>query len=438
MLAIKSAKKPRRSNKAPRIALAVAGGGPIGGIFEIGAVRALDDAIEGLELTALDTYVGVSSGAFVAASLANRLSTAEMCRIFITGDSDQFRFRPEDFIRPAIFEYLHRLAGVPRMLMSGLAEFARHPLTLNVSDNLLRLGSILPTGLFDNEAIERFLRTAFTAHGRSNDFRELARKLYIVAVELDSGQAVRFGTEGHDDVPISRAIEASAALPGLYPPVKINGKYYVDGALRYTVHASIALEAGADLVLAINPLVPIDTSNANAMGKTAPTSLVEGGLPSVLSQMFRTLLQSRMQASIPKYEGKYASSDLLIIEPGDDDADMFFTNVFSFAHRNRLAEHAYQSTIRDLRKHRKSLAPLLRRHGLRLRDEVLDEPGRTLLSGLGKKPARRSQATSQLHRTLDDLDRVLESRRPPAKAPKRPRASPRARRNPVRSPPAHS
>jgi hypothetical protein len=154
--------------------------------------------------------------------------------------------------------------------------------------------------------------------------------------------------------------------------------------------------------------------------------------------MFRTLLQSRMQASIPKYEGKYAGSDLLIIEPADDDTDMFFTNVFSFAHRKRLAENAYQSTINDLRKHRKSLGPLLKRHGLSLRDEVLDEPGRTLLSGLERKPARRSQATSQLHRALDDLDRALERERKAAKAPKRPRAPARSKSRTARSPSAHS
>ena len=412
MLVVKSASKPARKARPSSIALAVAGGGPIGGIYEIGAVRALDDAIIGLDMSALDTYVGISSGAFVAASLANRLSTAELCRIFITGDSDQFRFRPEDFVRPAIYEYLRRLAGIPRMLLAGLAEFARHPFDLRVADGLLHIGSILPTGLFDNEAIERFLRSAFTAHGRSNDFRQLQRKLVIVAVELDSGQAVRFGTEGNDAVPISRAIEASAALPGLYPPVRIDGKYYVDGALRHTVHASVALDAGADLVFAINPLVPIDTATANASDKTSPASLVEGGLPSVLSQMFRTLLQSRMQASIPRYERKYPNADLLLLEPESDDAEMFFTNVFSFAHRRRLAEHAYQATLEDLRTHRRSLAALLARHGLALRDEVLDDRERTLLSGLRQKPPRRSQTTSRLHRALDDLDFALEGARP--------------------------
>ena len=415
MLVIKAAHKPVRKSTRSKIGLAVAGGGPIGGIFEIGAMRALDDAIEGLDMNALDVYVGISSGAYVAASLANRLTTTELCRIFVSNDSDQFTFKPENFVRPAIWEYLHRLSGVPRLLLTGLAEFAKHPFDLRVSDGLLKLGSILPLGLFDNEAIERFLRKAFTAHGRSNDFRELERKLVIVAVELDSGQAIRFGTPGYDDVPISLAIEASSALPGLYPPVLINGKYHVDGALRHTVHASVAMDAGADLVLAINPLVPIDTAHATALGKGSPSSLIEGGLPVVLSQMFRTLLQSRMQASMPKYERKYTGSDLLLIEPDTDDTDMFFTNVFSFANRRNLAEHAYQSTLNDLRTHRKTLAPLLERHGLSLRDSVLDNPARTLLGGLDQKPPRRSHATSQLHRALDDLDRALEQERPARK-----------------------
>ena len=421
MLVVNAASKPHDPRTRSRIGLAVAGGGPIGGIYEVGALRALDEAIDGIDMNALDVYVGISSGAYVAAALANRLDTTEMCRVFITGDSDQFRIRPEDFIRPAFFEYLRRLAGVPRMLLGWLGEMARHPFDLRVSDSLLRIGSSLPTGLFDNEAIERFLREAFTTHGRSNDFRTLARKLYIVAVELDSGQAVRFGSPGHDDVPISRAIEASSALPGLYPPVGIHGKYYVDGALRHTLHASVALDAGADLVFAINPLVPIDAAHAHRHGKGSPASIVEGGLPAVLSQMFRTLLQSRVQASLPKYASRYASADLLLLEPEGDDADMFFTNVFSFSHRERLAEHAYQSTLADLRRHRKALRPLLARHGLALRDDVLDDPRRTLVSGLRAKPARRSAATSQLHRTLDDLDLALEPARPstPRKATRR-------------------
>ena len=427
MLAVNPAPQPVPLRRRPRIGLAVAGGGPIGGIYEVGALRALDEAIDGLDMNDLDVYVGVSSGSFVAAALANRLDTAEMCRAFITGDSDQFRFSPEEFVRPALFEYLRRLVGAPRLLLEWLGEAARHPFEIRVSDSLLRIGSMLPTGLFDNDAIERFLRRAFTSHGRSNDFRTLARQLYIIAVDLDSGQAVRFGAPGHDDVPISRAIEASSALPGLYPPVCIDGRHYVDGALQRTLHASVALDAGAELVIAINPLVPVDATHAHAHGKGSPASLVEGGMPAILSQMFRTLLQSRMHVSMPKYESRYPHADLLLFEPDGDDTEMFFTNAFSFAHRERLAEYAYQKTRSDLRSHKRELAPLLARHGLGLRDKVLADTKRSLLAGLRRKPPRRTPATSQLHRALDDLDRALE------RVPDTPTLSPRKRRARPRS-----
>ena len=70
--------------------------------YELGALRALDEAVDGLDLTRLDCYVGVSSGAFLAAGLANRIGTEEMCRGFITGTSDDIRFRPEIILRPNV------------------------------------------------------------------------------------------------------------------------------------------------------------------------------------------------------------------------------------------------------------------------------------------------------------------------------------------------
>lgn len=423
MLVLQAARRPRKRKDRARIGLAIAGGGPIGCMYEMGALRALDEAIEGLDLRALDVYVGISSGAFLAAGLANRLDTAELCRIFITGDSDQARFRPEDFLRPAFFEYLRRAAGMPRMLLGWLGDLARNPFDLRMSDAVLRFGSLLPLGLFDNAAIGRFLATLFAANGRSNDFRTLDRRLYVIAVDLDSGNAVRFGEPGHDEVPISLAIEASAALPGLYPPVKIGDRYYVDGALRRTLHASVALDAGADLVIGINPLVPIDTARAKANGKDAPRTLIEGGLPAVLSQMFRTLLQSRAQAGASGYALRYGNADLALFEPNPDDVEMFFTNVFSFAQRRRLAEHAYQATRADLRERSDEIGALLARHGLRLRNEILAEP-RRLIDGL-RAPAGRTAATAHLKDTLDDLHEVLQPVSTPRRAARRPRKTSR-------------
>jgi len=89
----------------------------------------------------------------------------------------------------------------------------------------------------------------------------LRRSLYIVATELNSGYSVRFGEPGQDHVPISRAIQASTALPGLYPPVEIDSHTYVDGALMRTMNASLLLDEGADFVICINPLVAFDASS---------------------------------------------------------------------------------------------------------------------------------------------------------------------------------
>ena len=407
MLLIQPANKRRKSSA--RIGLAIAGGGPIGGMYELGALRALDDALEGLDLTRLEVYVGVSSGAFLAAGLANRMNTEEMCRIFITGQDDRLRFRPEAFLRPAVLEYMRRAAGFPALLVGWWRELLMHPGGARLSEAIARFSSLIPTGLFDNSEVEHFLRDAFTIRGRSNDFRELERPLYVVAVDLNSGDAVRFGDGEWSDVPISRAVQASAAMPGLYPPVQIRGRHFVDGALRRTMHASVALKHGIDLLIGINPLVPFNSS-ATSTTPAHMSNLADGGLPVVLSQTFRTLLQSRAQVGIARYAQQFPQTDQLVLEPNSNDAEMFFTNVFSFSSRIRVCQHAYRATLDDLGKRRAELAPLLARHGLRLREEVIDDPRRTLIGGLRELP-HPTDTTARLRRALDDVDDALRRRK---------------------------
>lgn len=413
-----------RTPSQGRIGLAIAGGGPTGGMYELGALRALDRAIEGLDLTRLEVYVGVSSGAFLAAGLANRLSTEEMCRIFLTGDAE-VQFRPEMFLKPAFGEYLRRAANAPRLLLRWAREAVADPARASLGELLTRLGGVVPNGLFDNDEVELFLRRLFTSGGRSNDFRELATALYVVAVDLDSGKAVRFGGPHWEDVPISRAVQASAALPGLYPPVCIRGHHFVDGALRRTMHASVALDRGIDLLLGVNPFVPF---NASRGGKRPAglDRLEQGGLPVVLSQTFRTLLQSRVQVGLEKYARQYPHTDQLVMEPDEDDGEMFFTSVFSYDHRLRVCEYAFRATLKDLRERREALAPLFARHGLRLRDEVLDAPGLSILDGVGPR-RHRTETTARLARSLDELEaRLREESRPRGGRRPRPRKAARA------------
>ncbi|WP_241544117.1 patatin-like phospholipase family protein, partial [Xanthomonas translucens] len=282
MLSLHSASPRPRSHG--RIGLAIAGGGPIGGMYGLGALRALDEALDGLDLTRLDCYVGVSSGAFLTAGLANRISSAEICRIFFTGNSDDARFRPEDFLRPNVYEYLRRAATLPKLAYGWWHDLLSEPRKTRWSDLITRFGGLVPSGLFDNAGVERFMQDVFSRRGRSNDFRALDTDLFVVAVDLDSGRTVRFGEPGMDQVPISLAVQASAALPGLYPPVEIDGRHYVDGALRRTMHASTLLERGIDLMIGINPLVPYDATHApRRNGQIDRARLLSGGLPAVLS-----------------------------------------------------------------------------------------------------------------------------------------------------------
>ena len=113
MRATATRRSKRRSQTPPTIGLAVAGGGPLGAIYELGALRALDEAIDGVSMHELDVYVGVSSGAFLTASLANGMSTAQLCRIFLSSPDAEFSFSPEQFLRPAIGEFLNRAKSIP-------------------------------------------------------------------------------------------------------------------------------------------------------------------------------------------------------------------------------------------------------------------------------------------------------------------------------------
>ncbi len=390
------------------LGLALAGGGPLGGIYEVGALAALADCLDGVDFNALDVYVGVSSGSFIAAGLANGIAPVEMCRMFIESDSHREPLAPDTLLRPALREFGRRAASLPALLAASTWRFLTRPGAQAFLESFAQVGRAIPTGIFDNDAIDRYLQRLFDAPGRSNDFRALKRKLFLVATDLDSGAPVEFGAPGHDHVPISRAVEASAALPGLFPPVEIDGRFYVDGALKRTLHASVALEHGVKLLLCINPLVPYD-SRVPAADLHAPRKLVDGGLPAVLAQTLRAIVHSRMQVGMQRYKREFRDADVVLFEPNRHDADMFFTNMFSYASRRRLAEHAYQKTRKELFARRHALAPILARHGVGIRLDALTDPDRHLVRGVHRRRSftRGMEITASLVESLDDLERWL-------------------------------
>lgn len=403
MLQVEPAARKRRSKL--RIALAMAGGGPLGAFYQLGCLHALADCTHGLDLTNLDAYVGVSSGAIIAAGLANGIDTGQMVELFFVEDgSEIYPLTPGILMRPAFEEYWRRAARVPSLLTRMARNVAKDPLGQNWAAFVAPLTEAIPTGMFDNRPFEQYLRRLLSTGGRTNDFRQLRAMLRIIATDLNSGEEIRFGEPGFDRVPISEAIRASTALPGLYTPVRLEGRTLVDGALLRTAHASLVLENGADLVITVNPLVTFSGPTHNGRHN----ELADGGFITVMNQTFRALIQSRMQIGMAAYRQRYPHSDRLLFQPDRDDETMFFTNVFRYSERFRLASHAYQMTRRDLLEHADSLEPVLKRHGITLRLERLRDRRRTIA------PRGRTWfstgTTAELSHTLDRLSHWVDAR----------------------------
>ncbi|HSU15370.1 patatin-like phospholipase family protein [Longimicrobium sp.] len=404
----------------PRIGVALAGGVLEGGFYEVGVLCALQDAIRGLDFTRADVYVGVSSGAVITSLLANGIPPRTLSRAILSLAGPDLNLDPNILFTPAVREYARRVAKVPGLVGRWVKRRIERPLDMSIIGSLLELGALTPVGIFDSAPMERYLSRVFSSGGRSNDFRRLKGALRVVAVKLDTSELVTFGGPGYDHIPISRAVQASLALPGFYCPVEIEGEPYIDGVARRTLNASVALEEGADLLFCVNPIVPVDVhadgsdgSNGNGNGKKTK-SLSDYGLPAVLSQTFRTAIHSRMGTGFRSYAHTYPGADVILVEPELGDHRMFFSNIFSVTNRRDVCEHAYARTLAYLRANEVEIAEKLARSGMSLRREVLDDPRRTLFSADERPP--RDGVVGEIRDALDRLGEVLErlERRPAA------------------------
>jgi NTE family protein len=343
------------------VALVCAGGGVTGAVYEIGALRALEALLDRSVLD-FDIYVGVSGGAFVASLLASGISPVEMYDEVVTRAGRPFGVSAAPVFSLGLADLVKRTARAPRVLTDAVWT-ALTGEGRNLSDLALSLFELLPAGLLDTTGMQKYLANLLAIRGHRDSFDSLSRELYVVAVDLDDGKAVAFGEPEHRDVPISRAVQASIALPGLYRPVRIDGRDYVDGGVRKTAHINLAIRHGADLVVCINPIVPIhnDTRDGPLGGH-----LSNKGVTYVLDQALRIMLHGRMQYGLERYEVEHPDVDILLVEPQHDDMQMFSFNIMRMSARRLVAQHGYRSVAETFARNRTAYARTLKRHGIAL------------------------------------------------------------------------
>ena len=396
--------------KNPKIALVLAGGAISGGAYKLGGLKALNDLMINRSVTDFDVFVGLSAGAFIAGPLASGVSPEEMLKS-IDGKSDVLnQLRPLDFYNLNISEFVGKpldlaynmMSVLPRFLVkfsgqmfhpelslsAAMMKFLRKP-SYSALDGLMKIivklvmvskdipsvFEALPSGIFDNNRIERYFRLNLERNNTKNSFAEFynrhRKELYITAMNLDTAERVIFGYDENNSLSVSEAIQASTALPGFFKPARIRGVDYVDGGVTTTANIDVAVKHGASLIICYNPFRPLYNQLMIRWYKeidqyvSDKKHIADGGLLAVLNQSFRTLLHYRLHSALQQFEQDINfRGDIILIEPSVHDAGFFEINPLAFWEQTKAAEHGYLSVKQSVEKKYPLVKKILNSYGI--------------------------------------------------------------------------
>jgi predicted acylesterase/phospholipase RssA len=237
----------------------------------------------------------------------------------------------------------------------------------------------IPTGLFDNSSLERWLRKNLANIRMPNDFKAFEQRrghsLYVAACDVDTAERVIFGADENCDLSISQAVQASTALPIFYKPPRLNGVDYMDGGIRNTANIDVAIEKGADLIICYNPFRPFLNRVDSIEGRTPYFSegryLSDRGMKVIVNQVFRTMLHSRLKLGIQRYiSDDRFKGDIVLLEPRERDANFFALNPMAFWKRNEAVRHGFESVRRSIEQNFDELSEVFGKYGLSMDRET--------------------------------------------------------------------
>jgi predicted acylesterase/phospholipase RssA len=301
--------------------------------------------------------------------LANGVTPDEMMQVINTRVESEFEdLALRKMLSPNYMGFAKSLLRLPLRSAEAVRALLRVN-ELSAIDLGVALAENLPTGLYDGSGIGDYIGRVLTDGGRSNDFRVIDPELYLTATDLDTTERIVFGEDGWRDVPISKAVECSTALPIVYKPVELKGRQLVDGGIRSTTNVDVAVEAGAKFIVVVNPLVPY----VNDFEKTIPTMfgsrvrrVSDMGLPAIGNQTFRLIAHARLHQAVEQWQERYPGVDIVLIEPDPDDELMFQTSILNYGSRLDVARHGFQSVTVKLAADYEQLREVCHRHGIEI------------------------------------------------------------------------
>jgi predicted acylesterase/phospholipase RssA len=382
------------------VALVLSGGGIKAAAFHIGVCLALEEkgfkfrgglkknVSEEIEPLTINTYVGSSAGAIISSFLASGYTVEDLIIAFEMGIKKKSQTNPK--LKPLTYWDIFALNS-PGFLRAIPTKFRTKSLVTGGLESFLKNGFKL-NGLFSTRGLEKYLRSHVLP---TNDFSELASKLYIVATALNSSRKAVFGPHQESSVDdkimnlkyssISEAAAASMSLPPVYCPYGIKDDsgekvYFFDGEIRDTLSTHVASDNGADLVIASYSIQPYHYNEK--MG-----SLHEYGIPLIINQALYQVVEQKILKNMEHHEvtkaiykaidGYFRERDLpeehrekileivtkrsnykkdvdyLYIHPNPQDYEMFFVDHFSLNKEilERIVKIGFKSALKVLRKH---------------------------------------------------------------------------------------
>ncbi len=390
-------------------ALVLTGGGIMGAAYEIGALSALDRLFaRGFSTRRFDLYLGISAGSVIATLMANRISAEGLFAAISTGQRSVFNWHRHDIYQPDWRALLRALGELPRKLLQVRRNYRQNLWVFNPRDLPHLLFEQFPAGVFSLEPMQRYLCRAFSTEGVCDDFARLRSELFIPAYDLDRGQRVVFGTPDHSSMHICQAITASCAIPLFFRPYEIDGRSYVDGSAGLVSHLDIVIDRGARLIVLVNPRVPFDNDPERAclpaLSSGRCSKVADLGILFAWEQTHRIEAREKLRLALDFYRRQHPEIDIVLIEPGCDEALFFFQGPMSSRARTQVMHHGYQMTLTQLQEKFEAYRTIFARHGIVVNRSRLDAspPAVSLLSSK-HRPAALQALVESLCKTSGGL-----------------------------------